>query len=169
MLPSADERRRETWLIALVSAAHFISHYYIILLAPLFVFIRADYGVSYTELGLAFVAFNVVTALLQTPAGFLVDRIGAKPLLVGGVLLGAIAIAVAAAVDSFWIFVAMFGVAGLANTVYHPADYTLLSLGVSPERISHAFSIHTFAGMLGGAAGARARHDVPKKTAWGGR
>ena len=122
---SSAERRHESWLIALVSAAHFISHYYIILLAPLFVFIRADYGVSYTELGFAFVAFNVVTALLQTPAGFLVDRIGAKPLLVAGVVLGAVAIAVAALVDSFWIFVAMFGVAGLANTVYHPADYTL--------------------------------------------
>jgi FSR family fosmidomycin resistance protein-like MFS transporter len=152
ILSAADERRREGWLIGLVSAAHFVSHYYIILLAPLFVFIRADYGVSYTELGLAFVAFNVVTALLQTPAGFLVDKIGAKALLVAGVLLGAAAIAVAAVVDSFWVFVAMFGVAGLANTVYHPADYTLLSQGVSSERMSHAFSVHTFAGMLGGAA-----------------
>jgi MFS transporter, FSR family, fosmidomycin resistance protein len=151
VLPAGD-RRRESWQIALVSAAHFVSHYYIILLAPLFVFIRADYGVSYTELGFAFVAFNVVTALLQTPAGFLVDRMGAKPLLVAGVALGAAAIAVAAMVDSFWVLVAMFGVAGLANTVYHPADYTLLSQGVSPERMGHAFSIHTFAGMLGGAA-----------------
>jgi MFS transporter, FSR family, fosmidomycin resistance protein len=151
-LLSTADRRQESWQIALVSAAHFISHYYIILLAPLFVFIRADYGVSYTELGFAFVAFNVVTALLQTPAGFLVDRMGAKPLLVAGVVLGAMAIAVAGLVDSFWVFVAMFGVAGLANTVYHPADYTLLSQGVSPERMAHAFSIHTFAGMLGGAA-----------------
>ena len=151
-LPTRTERRQESWQIALVSAAHFVSHYYIILLAPLFVFIRADYGVSYTELGLAFVAFNVVTALLQTPAGFLVDRMGARMLLAGGVALGAAAIAVAALVDSFWVFVAMFGVAGLANTVYHPADYTILSQGVSPERMSHAFSIHTFAGMLGGAA-----------------
>ena len=151
-LPPTAARRQESWQIALVSAAHFVSHYYIILLAPLFVFIRADYDVSYTELGFAFVAFNVVTALLQTPAGFLVDRIGAKPLLVGGVALGAAAIAVAAMVDSFWVLVAMFGVAGLANTVYHPANYTLLSQGVSPERMGHAFSIHTFAGMLGGAA-----------------
>ena len=151
-LPTRTERRQESWQIALVSAAHFVSHYYIILLAPLFVFIRADYGVSYTELGLAFVAFNVVTALLQTPAGFLVDRMGARMLLAGGVALGAAAIAAAALVDSFWVFVAMFGVAGLANTVYHPADYTILSQGVSPERMSHAFSIHTFAGMLGGAA-----------------
>jgi MFS transporter, FSR family, fosmidomycin resistance protein len=152
LTPAAERRRHESWLIALVSTAHFISHYYIILLAPLFIFIRADYGVSYTELGFAFVAFNVVTALLQTPAGFLVDRMGAKLLLAGGVALGAAAIAVAAMVDSFWVFVAMFGVAGLANTIYHPADYTLLSQGVSPERMAHAFSIHTFAGMLGGAA-----------------
>jgi FSR family fosmidomycin resistance protein-like MFS transporter len=151
-LSSLAQPRQENWLIALVSAAHFISHYYIILLAPLFVFIRADYGVSYTQLGLAYVAFNVVTALLQTPAGFLVDRIGAKPLLVAGVALGGAAIAVAALVDSFWVFVVMFGVAGLANTVYHPADYTLLSQGVSHERMGRAFSIHTFAGMLGGAA-----------------
>lgn len=145
-------RRSETWQIAVVSTAHFVSHYYIMLLPPLFVFVRADYGVSYTELGLAFVAFNVVTALLQTPAGFLVDRIGARPLLIAGLALGGAAVAVAALVDSFWVFVAMFAVAGLANTVYHPADYTILSHRISPERIGHAFAVHTFAGMLGGAA-----------------
>jgi len=122
------------------------------LLPPLYIFIRADYGVSYTGLGLAFVAFNVVTAVLQTPAGFLVDRIGARLLLVGGLALGAAAIAVAALVDSFWVFVAMFAVAGLANTVYHPANYTILSHRIFPERLGHAFAIHTFAGMLGGAA-----------------
>ncbi len=151
-LSSATDRRQERWLIALVSTAHFVSHYFIILLAPLFVFIRADYGVSYTELGFAYVAFNVVTALLQTPAGFLVDRVGARWPLIGGLALGGVAIAIAGMVDSFWVLVAMFGVAGLANTVYHPADYTLLSQGVSPKRLPQAFSIHTFAGMLGGAA-----------------
>jgi MFS transporter, FSR family, fosmidomycin resistance protein len=150
--PPGSSRRNETWQIAVVSAAHFVSHYYIMLLPPLFVFVRADYAVSYTELGLALVAFNVVTALLQTPAGFLVDRIGARPLLIAGLALGGAAVAVAALVDSFWVFVAMFAVAGLANTVYHPADYTILSHRVSPERIGHAFAVHTFAGMLGGAA-----------------
>ena len=167
-LTHAAERRQESWQIALVSTAHFISHYYIILLAPLFVFIKADYGVSYTELGFAFVAFNVVTGLLQTPAGFVVDRFGAKPLLVAGVALGAVAIAVAGMVDSFWVFIAMFGVAGLANTVYHPADYTLLSQGVSPERMAHAFSIHTFAGMLGGAAAPATLLIMHNLTGWRG-
>jgi MFS family permease len=141
----------DTPLIAAVSAAHFVSHYYILLLPPLFGFVRAEYGVSYTELGLALTVFNVVSAALQTPAGFLVDRLGARILLIGGLLLGAFAFAVAGLVHSFWVFVAMFGLAGLANTVYHPADYTILSAQVAPGRISHAFSIHTFAGMLGSA------------------
>jgi len=149
---SSSGRHQESWHIALVSAAHFVSHYFIMLLPPLYVFIRADYDVSYTGLGLAFVAFNVVTALLQTPAGFLVDRIGARWLLAAGLALGSASVAVAALVDSFWVFLAMFAVGGLANTVYHPADYSLLSRRISPERLGQAFAIHTFAGMLGGAA-----------------
>ena len=142
----------ETQLIAGVSAAHFVSHYYIIILPPLFAFVRADYGVSYIELGLALTAFNVVTALGQTPAGYLVDRFGPRVLLISGLLLGGLAFALAGMVDSFWFFVAMFALAGFANTVYHPADYAMLSQHVAPERISRAFSIHTFAGMLGSTA-----------------
>ena len=125
-IPRPPTRASETRLIAGVCLAHLVSHYYMVLLAPLFVFIRADYGVSYTELGLALTAFNLVSAVLQTPVGFLVDRIGARLNLIGGLLLGSGAVAVAGLVDSFWVFVAMYAVLGLANTVYHPADYTLL-------------------------------------------
>ena len=107
-LPLGTTRASEHRLIAGVCVAHFVSHYYMLLLAPLFLFIRADYGVSYTELGLALTAFNVVSAVLQTPVGFLVDRIGARINLIGGLLLGSGAVAVAALVNSFWVFVAMF-------------------------------------------------------------
>ncbi|MGA7307323.1 MAG: MFS transporter, partial [Pseudolabrys sp.] len=138
-------------VVGAVSAAHFVSHYYIILLAPLLPFVRAEYAVSYTEIGLAFAAFNIVTAVLQTPAGFLVDRFGARPLLVAGLVTGAGAFTVVGLVDSFWVMVAMFALAGVGNTVYHPADYSLLSHYVPSERIGQAFSVHTFAGMLGSA------------------
>jgi len=138
-------------VVGVVSAAHFVSHYYIILLAPLLPFVRADYDASYTEIGLAFAAFNIVSAVGQTPAGFLVDRIGARALLVAGLLTGAGAFIVAGLVDSFWVMVAMFAVAGVGNTVYHPADYALLSQHVPSDRIGQAFSVHTFAGMLGSA------------------
>jgi FSR family fosmidomycin resistance protein-like MFS transporter len=138
-------------IVGAVSAAHFVSHYYILLLAPLLPFVRADYGVSYTEIGFAFAAFNGVSAALQTPAGFLADWLGARILLIAGLAIGAAAFMVAGLIDSFWMMVAMFALAGVGNTVYHPADYALLSHHVPPDRIGQAFSIHTFAGMLGSA------------------
>ena len=148
----APRRAGEFRLIAGVSAAHFVSHYYILVLPPLFAFIRTDYGVSYTELGLALTIFNAVSAVLQTPAGFLIDRVNARLILVAGLMCGAAGLAVAALVDSYWVLIAMFGLMGVGNTVYHPADYALLSRHVSEERVSQAYSIHTFAGLAGGAA-----------------
>jgi sugar phosphate permease len=121
------------------------------LLAPLFLFVREDYAVTYTELGLALTAFNVVSTVVQTPTGFLVDRMSARVLLIWGLLMGAAAVAIAGLVSSFWVFVAMFGVLGLANTVYHPANYALLSHHVPAERTGRAFSFHTFSGMIGNA------------------
>jgi MFS transporter, FSR family, fosmidomycin resistance protein len=148
---SAPIRRfSEIRVVAPICAAHFVSHYYMIMLAPLFAFVRADYGISYTGLALALTAFNVVSAALQTPVGFLVDRIGPRIVLIAGVALGAIAFAVAGLVHSFVVFIAMYAVAGLGNTAYHPADYSLLS-HTPPGRIGQVFSFHTFSGILGGA------------------
>ena len=155
-------------LVGVVSAAHFVSHYYIILLAPLMPFVRADYGVSYTEIGLAFAAFNIVSAVGQTPAGFLVDRIGARALLIAGLLTGAAALIIAGLIDSFWVMVAMFALAGIGNTVYHPADYALLSQHVPSERIGQAFSIHTFAGMLGSAVAPASLLIMQSQWGWRG-
>jgi MFS family permease len=147
----AARRAPHMRIVGAVSAAHFVSHYYILLLAPLLPFVRAEYGVSYTEIGFAFAAFNVVSTVLQTPVGFLVDWLGARILLIAGLAIGAAAFTVAGLVDSFWVMVAMFGLAGVGNTVYHPADYALLSHHVPSDRIGQAFSVHTFAGMLGSA------------------
>src|SRR4029079_15201808 len=135
-------------VVGAVSAAHFMSHYYIILLAPLMPFVRDEYQISYRQIGLAFAAFNVVTAVFQTPAGFLVDRLGARALLILGLAIGAATFVTAGLVDSFWVMIAMFAIAGMGNTVYPPADYALLSQHVPSDRIGQALSLHTFAGML---------------------
>lgn len=150
-LPSAPSSAPNR-LVYSVCFAHFVSHYYMLLLAPLFIFIREDFGVTYTELGLALTAFNVVSTVLQTPVGFLVDRWSARMMLGIGLLIGAGAFAIAGLVNSFWVFIAMFALAGLGNTVYHPADYALLGRHVPAERAGRVFSYHTFAGMLGNAA-----------------
>src|SRR5438105_11904156 len=144
-------RASESKLVTGVCFAHLVSHYYMLTLAPLFAFIRADFGVSYTELSLALTAFGLVSAALQTPVGFFIDRTGARINLIGGLLLGSAAIALAGLANSYWVFIAMFAVLGLANTVYHPADYALLSERVSPRRMTQVFSFHTCSGMIGSA------------------
>src|ERR1051325_2928180 len=101
-------------LISLVCSAHFVSHFYILVLPPLFPFIRDFYGVSYTELGFALTAFNVTTALCQTPAGFLVDRVGPRLVLIAGLVLGAACLVVVGLVPSFWLLVAMFALMGVS-------------------------------------------------------
>jgi FSR family fosmidomycin resistance protein-like MFS transporter len=150
-LPAAP-RAAETRFVYSICFAHFVSHYYMLLLAPLFIVIKDDFGVTYTELGLALTMFNVVSTVGQTPVGFLVDRWNARYMLVSGLLVGSGALAVAGLVSSFWMFIAMFAVLGLGNTVYHPADYALLGRHVPVERTGRVFSYHTFSGMLGNAA-----------------
>jgi len=148
---SGRARSTDTRIIALVCAAHFVSHFYILVLPPLFPFVIDFYNVSYTKIGLALTVFNITTALFQTPAGFLVDRIGARSVLVSGLVLGSVCLAVVGLVPSFWLLVGMFAIFGIANAVYHPADYAMLSQLVSPERTAQAFSVHIFAGFLGTA------------------
>src|SRR5262245_20741314 len=111
-------RSSDARIIAGVSAAHFVSHYYILLLAPLFGFVRAEYNVTYTELALALAVFDLVSGTLQTPAGFLVDLISARLTLIYGLVLGSLAFVVVGLVNSYWVLVAMFAVAGVVNTVY---------------------------------------------------
>jgi MFS transporter, FSR family, fosmidomycin resistance protein len=141
----------ESRLITAVCAAHMMSHYYMLVLAPLLAFVRGDFNVSYTEVALALTVFNVVSGLLQTPVGFLVDRIGARIVLIAGLALSSAAFAIAGLFNSYWVFIAMYGVAGLGNTAYHPSDYSLLSHHSPPDKLSQVFAFHTFAGMLGSA------------------
>jgi MFS family permease len=144
-------RPAESRLIAAICAAHMMSHYYMLLLAPLFAFVRADFKVSYTELALALTVFNVVSGVLQTPIGFLVDRIGARFVLIAGLAVSSIAYAIAGIADSYWVFIAMYALAGVGNTVFHPSDYSLLSHHSPKEKLGQVFAFHTFAGIVGSA------------------
>ncbi len=161
-------RSTDARVIALVGAAHFVSHIYILVLPPLFPFVRIDFDVTYTELGIAIALFNILTGLLQTPAGFLVDRFSARAVLIGGLLLGAASLAAAAFVSSFYVFVAMFAFLGVANATYHPADYALLSGRVSTPRMSQAYSIHIFAGFAGTAAAPATLLVLAESLGWRG-
>ena len=113
--------------------------------------IKDRLNVSFLDLGFALTLFSIVTGLTQAPMGFLVDKVGARPILAAGLFLGGLAFVSLALVTSYpcLLLVALLG--GLANSVYHPADYALLTNSIREDRIGRAFSVHTFAGFLGGA------------------
>ena len=138
-------------VIALISTGHFFSHFYMLLLPPLFPILRDVYGVGFTELGLALTAFSLSTGFTQAPVGFLVDRYGARGILIAGVMLESVAIVLIAIFPVYSALVALLVLAGLANAVYHPADYAIMNASVAKERMGRAFSIHSFAGYLGAA------------------
>lgn len=148
---NVSERPRDATVIGLVSGGHFFSHFYSLLLPPLFPLLREDLGVSYAALGLVMASFSIASGIGQTPVGFLVDRVGARGLLVAGLATQGIAVVLAGLTGSYWALVVLFGVAGLGNTVYHPADYSILSASIHPSRLGRAFSVHTFSGNVGWA------------------
>ncbi len=140
---------RDAKVVSLVAVAHFVSHVHIMLLPPIFLLVKDHFDATYAEIALALTAYNVASALLQTPAGFLVDRIGPRLMLTAGLIVSGLAILVAVLLPGYWFFLIGYTLLGIANTVYHPADYSILSATVDGKRIGKAFSIHTFAGYLG--------------------
>ena len=141
--------RRDLRVISLIGTAHFFSHFYILILPPLFPLLRDVYEVSYTALGLALAVLNGVTALTQAPVGFLVDRFGPRALLVAGLALFSLATGLIGLFPSYPMLLALMVLAGFGNSVFHPADYAILSSAVDQRRMGRAFSIHTFGGHAG--------------------
>ena len=137
--------------LVLISTAHWVSHFHLFVLPMLFPFLKAQLGVGYIELGFALTVFAVVSGLTQAPIGYLADHIGARKVLLMGLTLGGFALIMLGLHLSYPWLIASAVLLGLANSVYHPADYAILSAHMDEARMGRAFSIHTFAGFLGGA------------------
>ncbi|RYZ07330.1 MAG: MFS transporter [Comamonadaceae bacterium] len=149
--PASSTLRGDTSLIALVGLAHGVSHFSQLVLAPLFPWLKDEFSVSYTQLGAVLTVFYVVSCIVQAASGFIVDKLGPRPVLFVGLgLLGLSGFGYAAS-QSYWMLMACAVVAGIGNGVFHPVDYTLFNRKVAPTRLGHAYSVHGITGSLGWA------------------
>jgi len=144
--------RRDMRVIGLISGAHFFSHFYQLVLPPLFPLLRAEFDVSYWALGWLTGLFYITGAISQPAVGFVVDRYGARPILLAGLALLAAAIAALGLAPGYWAMVPIVIVAGLGNAVFHPADFAILNASVHNSRLGRAYGAHGIFGNLGWAA-----------------
>ena len=159
--------RQDATVIGLVGLAHAVSHFSQLLLAPLFPWLKEAFGVSYTELGLLLTIFFVVSSVVQTASGFVVDRFGPRPVLLCGLTLLGLAALGYACSQTYAMLAACAVIAGIGNGVFHPVDYTLINRKVHKTRLGHAYSAHGITGTLGWALAPLLM--VPVAIAWGWR
>jgi len=158
--------QRDAEVISLVGLAHGTSHFFHLMLPPLFPWLMADFSLSYTEAGFLMTVFFVVSGIGQAMAGFVVDRIGARPVLMFGIGTLGLSGLVLSLATSYPGLLAAAVVAGVGNSIFHPADFTLLNRRVSSPRLGHAFSIHGLSGNLGWAAGSVVMAGVATASTW---
>src|SRR6201985_375855 len=149
--PQQTKAASATRTLVAISIAHWVSHFHIFVLPMLFPFLKAQLGVGYIDLGFALTIFAVTSGLTQAPIGYLADHIGARKILLMGLSLGGAALILLGLHLSYASLIACAALLGLANSVYHPANYAILSAHMDEARMGRAFSMHTFAGYFGGA------------------
>lgn len=151
-LPAAVPLRQDAAIIGLVGLAHASSHFAHLLLPLMFPVFMTEFGLSYAQLGLLMSVFFVVSGLGQAGAGFVVDRLGARPLLFVALGIFVLACVLASRVSGYSGLLLVAALAGLGNATFHPVDFTILNQRVSGPRLGHAFSMHGLSGNLGWAA-----------------
>ena len=147
----SDTGASDAKVIGVLGAGHFFSHFYLLCLPPLFPALRGEFGVSFAALGLMMTSYNLIGGLIQAPMGFLIDRFGARWILIAGVVLMSGAVLLMGFTESYEAILVLAVLAGLGNSVIHPADYAVMSGAISEGRLGRAFSLHTFSGEFGGA------------------
>ena len=164
--PAAPPLRQDAAVIGLVGVAHSVSHFSQLLLAPLFPWLKDDFNVGYTQLGLLLTIFFVTSTVVQAGSGFVVDRLGPRPVLLAGLLLLGLAALGYANSHSYAMLAASAVVAGIGNGVFHPVDYTLLNRKVHKSRLGHAYSAHGITGTLGWALAPALMVPVALASGW---
>lgn len=166
-IPSASHTRGDLRTTGLVGLAHFTSHFLMVAIAPLLPLMKAEFNVSFTQLGFILSVFFATSGIGQVAAGMIVDRVGPHRLLLGGVALQSVAVLLMGFAPSWLLLLPLAFFAGLGNTVYHPSDLSILSRRITLARQGRAFASHSMAGALGFAVSPLAMGFIG--THWGWR
>ncbi len=145
--PVSSPRR----LLAWICVGHALSHFWVLTLPPLFPALADHFDVSYVQLGLLLTCYGLTNGVFQVPSGYLVDRYGAKPVLITGLLLNGLTFAIYGLATGYAMLLALALVAGVGRSVFHPANYSILSAAFAKGRAGKPYSIHTFSGFVGSA------------------
>ena len=136
--------RRRARVLGLVAADHFFSHFYYLVVPPLFPLLTEVYGVGYTELGIGLMAMSLGNTLTAAPVGVLVDRFGARTPLIGGLALAGLCYVLIPLFPTYGALVFFMTLIGIANSVFHPANYAILDAIIPNAKVGRAFSVHSF-------------------------
>ena len=147
-----NSNKKDVEIISLIGLAHSISHFFHLIIAPLFPWIKVEFGLTYAELGLLMTTFYVVSSVVQSTSGLLVDRYGARPMLFIGIFFLMISAFILGFAHTYTMLLIGVSIAGLGNGVFHPVDYTMINHLVKEKNLAHAYSVHGVTGYLGWAA-----------------
>jgi|GEM_PF-316616 len=161
-----NRRASDVRVIALISLAHGSSHFFHLILPPMFPWLKNEFAVNYAELGLLMSIFFVVSCIVQAASGFLVDKVGARPVLFSGMGLLILAALMYSQSNGYTMLVLAAIVAGCGNGIFHPVDYTLINHKISPPNLPYAYSVHGVTGYLGWAAAPAFMVAIATVTDW---
>jgi MFS transporter, FSR family, fosmidomycin resistance protein len=165
-LAAADNFKADATTISVVALAHGTSHFFQLMLPPLFPWLASEFSLSFAQLGTLASALYIISALGQAASGFLVDRVGARPVMMVALVLFALAAVAGAMADGYPLLMLSALLAGLGNSPFHPVDYSILNQRVSSQRIGHAYSAHGITGSLGYATAALVPVAIATAFSW---
>ena len=132
-----------------IGAGHALTHTYTAALALLLPFIANDLRLTYSQIGLLIAVRQFMSAVVNLPAGMLVDTIGRRHLFMTIALLGmAVLYFLLSTTSTFWIMVVCVALGGFGSFLWHPSAITSIS-DMYPTRRGYGLAMHELGANVG--------------------
>lgn len=144
-----NSRQKSAFSVALLTAGHFFSDFYVTFLPGLLPMLIERLGISLTVSGLLVMVYSAASNILQPVFGYFVDRSGYTWLVLLTVPLAALFISFAATADNVSSLFVYITLAGLASALFHPLGSALLGKVSTEENKGLSMSVFIGGGNIG--------------------